>query len=55
MYTERRRPTAKRRLVKHCVQWLNEALCFVSSAVLADSLVLQYPLHRQSANRYCQC
>jgi len=26
---------------KLAVQWLNEALCFVSSAVLADSLVLR--------------
>jgi hypothetical protein len=26
---------------KLAVQWLNEALCFVSSSVLADSLVLR--------------
>jgi len=26
---------------KLAVQWLNEALCFVSSVVLADSLVLR--------------
>jgi len=30
-----------RRLAKKRVQWLNEALCFVSSSVLADSLVLR--------------
>jgi len=28
---------------KLAAQWLNEALCFVSSAVLADSLVLRNP------------
>jgi hypothetical protein len=26
---------------KLAVQWLNEALCFLSSAVLADSIVLR--------------
>jgi len=26
---------------KLAVQWLNEALCFVSSSVVADSLVLR--------------
>ena len=39
--------TANRRLAKKRVQWLNEALCFVSSSVLADSLVLRNPLLRQ--------
>jgi hypothetical protein len=37
---------------KLAVQWLNEALCFVSSFVVVDSLVL---LNRQllvAANRY---
>ncbi len=37
---------------KLAVQWLNEALCFVSSLVLADSVVL---LNRQllvAAKRY---
>ena len=28
---------ANRRLAKKRVQWLNEALCFVSTLVLADS------------------
>jgi hypothetical protein len=39
---------------KKRVQWLNEALCFVSSSVLADSLVLRNPLFRQAPNRYRQ-
>jgi hypothetical protein len=37
---------------KLAVQCLNEALCFVSSSVLADSLVLRNPLLRQAPNRY---
>jgi hypothetical protein len=28
---------------KLAVQWLNEALCFVSSSVVADSFVLRNP------------
>jgi hypothetical protein len=43
--------TANRRLAKKRVQWLNEALRFVSSSVLADSLVLQNPLLRQAPKR----
>jgi len=46
--------TANRRLAKKRVQCLNEALCFVSSSVLADSLVLRNPLLRQAPNRYGQ-
>jgi len=46
--------TANRRLAKKRVQWLNEALCFVSSSVLADSLVLRNPLLRQAPKRYKQ-
>jgi len=42
---------ANRRLAKKRVQWLNEALCFVSSSVLADSFVLRNPLLRQAPNR----
>ncbi|WP_409809934.1 hypothetical protein [Algoriphagus sp.] len=45
-------PTANRRLAKKRVQCLNEALCFVSSSVLADSLVLRNPLLRQAPKRY---
>jgi len=41
-----------RRLAKKRVQCLNEALSFVSSSVLADSLVLRNPLLRQAPNRY---
>ncbi len=41
-----------RRLAKKRVQWLNEALCFVSSSVLAESSVLQNPLLRQAPKRY---
>jgi hypothetical protein len=51
--TERRAAT-NRRLAKKRVMWLNEALCFVSSSVLADSLVLRNPLRRQARNRYGQ-
>ena len=46
---------ANRRLAKKRVQCLNEALCFVSSSVLADSLVLRNPLLRQAPKRYAQC
>jgi hypothetical protein len=40
-----------RRLAKKRVQWLNEVLFFVSSSLLAESLVLQNPLLRQAPNR----
>jgi len=40
-----------RRLAKKRVQYLNEALCFVSSSVLADSFVLRNPLLRQAPKR----
>jgi len=40
-----------RRLAKKRVQCLNEALCFVSSSALADSLVLRNPLLRQAPKR----
>ena len=43
---------ANRRLAKKRVQFLNQALCFVSSSVLADSLVLRNPLLRQAPKRY---
>jgi hypothetical protein len=46
--------TANRRLAKKRVQCLIEALCFVSSSVLADSLVLRNPLLRQAPKRYNQ-
>ncbi len=45
-----------RRLAKKRVQCLNEALCFVSSSVLADSFVLRFqklsePPERKAATR----
>ena len=46
--------TDNRRLAKKRVQCLNEALYFVSSIMLADSLVLRNPLLRQAPNRYQQ-
>jgi len=36
---------------KLAVQWLNEALCFVSSLVLADSFRLRNRHLRQARNR----
>jgi len=47
----RRKPTANRRLAKKRVQCLYEALCFVSSFVVADSFVLRNPLLRQAPKR----
>lgn len=37
---------------KLAVQWLNEALCFVSSSVVADSFVLRNPPGRKARKRY---
>ncbi|MEC5157249.1 hypothetical protein RCH13_001148 [Chryseobacterium sp. MP_3.2] len=42
---------ANMRLAKKRVQCLNEALYFVSSSLLADSLVLRNPLLRQAPKR----
>ena len=39
--TDERRTTGNSGFKKLAVQWLNEHLCFVSSAVLADSFVLR--------------
>jgi hypothetical protein len=39
---------------KLALQWLNEALCFVSSFVVADSLVLRNRQLLVAANRYRQ-
>jgi len=39
---------------KLAVQWLNDALCFVSSSVLADSLVLRNRQLLIAAKRYQQ-
>jgi len=40
---------------KLAVQWLNEALCFVSSSVVADSFVLRNRQLLEAANRYRLC
>ena len=48
---EQRQRTANRRLAKKRVQCFNEALYFVSSSVLGESLVLRNPLLRQAPNR----
>jgi hypothetical protein len=39
---------------KFAVLWLNEALCFVSSFVVADSFVLRNRQLLVAANRYVQ-
>ncbi len=39
---------------KLAVQWLNEALCFASSSVVADSLVIRNRQLLVAANRYKQ-
>ncbi|MGQ9820162.1 MAG: hypothetical protein ACUVQ1_09630, partial [Candidatus Kapaibacteriales bacterium] len=47
-----RRAAATSTYKKLAVQWLNEALCFVSSSVLADSFVLRNRQLRVAAKRY---
>jgi hypothetical protein len=39
--TTEEKTTANSTYKKLAVQWLNEAFCFVSSSVVADSLVLR--------------
>ena len=53
MNTLKRITTANRRLAKKRVQCLNQALCFESSSVLKESLVLRNPLLRQAPKRVC--
>jgi len=48
---ERRTASANSTYKKLAVQWLNEALCFVSSFVVADSLVLRNRQLLVAANR----
>jgi len=48
-----KKPAANSGFKKLAVQWLNKVLCFVSSSVLADSLVLRNPLLRQAPKRVC--
>jgi hypothetical protein len=43
--------TANRGLAKVAIQWLIEALCFVSSSVVADSFVLHNRHLRQARKR----
>jgi len=52
--TKRQSTGYNRRLAKKRVQYLNEVLCFVSSFVVAESLMLRKPLLRQAPNRYAQ-
>ncbi len=47
--------TANGRLAKKRVQCFNEALCAVSSIMLADSFVLRAPLVRQAPKRCDSC
>ncbi len=54
IYSTEQKTAYNRRLAKKRVQCLIEALCFVSSSVLADSLVLRNPLLRQAPKRYSQ-
>jgi len=49
-----RRPACNRRLAKKWVHCLNEALCFVSSFVVAESLVLRNRQLLVAAKRYKQ-
>jgi hypothetical protein len=44
-------PATNRLLAKKRVQWLIEALCFLSSSVVVDSLVLRNPLLHQAPKR----
>lgn len=44
-------PAGNKRLAKKRVLFLSEALCFVSSSVLTDSLMLRNPLLRQAPKR----
>jgi hypothetical protein len=47
--------TANSTYKKLAVQWFNEALCFVSSLVVADSFELRNRQLLVAAKRYVQC
>ena len=47
-----RKPAHNNTYKKLALQWLNEALCFVSSSVLADSFVLRIRQLLVAAKRY---
>jgi hypothetical protein len=53
--TEKRRAACNSGFKKLAVQWLDEHLCFVSSAVLADSFVLRNRQLLKPAKRYRSC
>jgi len=50
----KRKTPYNRRLAKKLVTWLNQALGFHSSFVVADSFGFPFPLLRQAPNRYRQ-
>jgi len=52
--TTERTPAPNSTYNKLAVQWLNEALCFVSSFVVADSFVLRNRQLLVAAKRYLQ-
>jgi hypothetical protein len=52
MFTNKRKTKHNSTYKKLAVLWLNEALCFVSSFVVADSLVLRNRHLRVAAKRY---
>jgi len=51
MVDKRRKTHYSSTYKKLAVQGLNEALCFVSSSALEDSLMLRNPLLRQAPKR----
>jgi hypothetical protein len=51
---DKKQRTANRTFKKLAVQWLIEALCFVSSSVVADSFRLRNRQLLVAANRYVQ-
>ena len=51
-HRQKRSPAGNSTYKKLAVQWLNEALCLVSSSVLADSLVLRNRQLLVAAKRY---
>jgi len=53
-FVDRSRAAANSTYKKLAVQWLNEALCFVSSFVVADSLELRNRQLLVAAKRYSQ-
>jgi len=52
--TTERKATYNSTYKKLAVQWLNEALCFISSFVVADSFVLRNRQLLVAAKRYRQ-